>query len=75
MLLKKGFAKSFDYQHRYWRSDEALHSFPVVAQLLKLILIWRFLDALNTQTTVKLLIEKVTNCFYGIILMGFHSTL
>ena len=38
---------------------------------LKPILIRRFLDVLNTQTTMGLWKEKGANWFYGINLMGF----
>ena len=38
---------------------------------LKLILICKFLDVLNTQTTMGLWKEKVANWFSGINQMGF----
>ena len=37
----------------------------------KLIPIWKFLDVLNTQTTMGWWKEKVTSYFHGITLMGF----
>lgn len=79
MLSQRWFSRSLGEKNNsfswtrftYWRSEGAFVQFLKLRKPLKPILICKFLDVLDTQTTRGLQKEKVAHRFYGINLMEF----